>query len=60
MRGVRYDDLQELEVAMDGQVKEFEHGCLTTRIEDLLKCWKSVIEDKGYQFEGILLGRLLI
>ena len=35
-----------LEVAIEGQVKVYEHGCLTTGIEDLPKLWRSVIEIK--------------
>ena len=50
MRGVRYDDLQELEVAVYGHVKKFEHDCLATRNWNRRssKIWRSVIEHKGY------------
>ena len=49
MRGVRFEDSEELEEVMAEQVQLYERGCLTTGI-----CcrWRSVIEHKGHYFEG--------
>ena len=53
MRGIRYKDLEELESAMAVRVRVLENGCLATDIDDLPKRWKSVIDYKGYYFEGM-------
>jgi hypothetical protein len=50
MRGIRYDDLDELEVAMVEQVRAYERGCLATGIEDLPNSWTSVVDHKGYYY----------
>ena len=53
MRGIRYNDLDELESAMAARVRVLENGCLATGIDDLLKRWKSVTDHKDYYFEGM-------
>ena len=53
MRGIRYNDLEELESAVAARVRVLENGCLATGIDDLPKRWKSVIDHKGYYFEGM-------
>ena len=50
MRGIRYSDLDELEVAVAERVKVVERSCLATGIDDLPKRWQSVIDHKGYYF----------
>ena len=51
MRGVTYDDLKDLEVAVAEQVRVYERGCLATGIEALPSRLQSVIEPKGNYFE---------
>ena len=53
MRGIRYSDLDEFEVAVAERVKVVERGCLATGIDDLPKRRQSVIDHKGYYFEGM-------
>jgi hypothetical protein len=53
MRGIRYDDLDELEVAVVEQVRANERGCLAAGTEDLSKRWTSVVDHLGYYFEGL-------
>lgn len=53
MRGVGYEYLGELQVAVDKQVMVYEHSCLAAGIEDLLKCWTCVIDHKRSYFEGL-------
>ena len=53
MRGIRYNDLEELESAVAARVRALENGCLATGIDDLPKRWKYVIDHKGYYFEGM-------
>ena len=53
MRGIRYSDLDELEVAVVERVKVVERSCLATGINDLPKRWQFVIDNKGYYFEGM-------
>jgi hypothetical protein len=53
MGEIRYDDLDELEVAVVEQVRAYERGCLATGIEDLPKRLTSVVDHKGYYFEGL-------
>ena len=53
MRGIRYNNFEELESAVATRVKVLENGCLATGIDDLPKRWKSVIDLKGYYFEGM-------
>ena len=53
MRRIRYSDLDELEVAVAERVNVVEHSCLATGIDDLPKRWHSVIDHKGYYFEGM-------
>ena len=52
MRGIRYSDLEDFEAAVATQVRVYECGCLAMSIEDLPKRWTSVMEYKGYYFEG--------
>ena len=53
MRGIHYSDLDELEVAVTERVKVVERSCLANGIDDLPKRWQSVIDHKGYYFEGM-------
>ena len=53
MRGIHYNDLEELETAVATRVRVLENGCLAMGIDDLPKRWKSVIDHKGYYFEGM-------
>ena len=53
MRGIRYNDLEELESAVATRVRVPENGCLAMGIDDLSKRWKSVTDHKGYYFEGM-------
>ena len=53
MRGIRNNNLEELESAVAARVTVLEDGCLATGIDDLPKRWKSVIYHKGYYFEGM-------
>ena len=51
LRGIRYSDLDELEVVVAKRVKVVERTCLATGIDDLPMRWQSVIDHKGYYFE---------
>ena len=53
MRGIRYNDLEELESAVAARVRVLENGCLATGKDDLPKRWKSVTDHKAYYFEGM-------
>ena len=53
IKGIRYSNLDELEVAVAKRVKVVERSCLATGIDDLPKQWQSVIDHKGYYFEGM-------
>ena len=52
LRGVRYNDLDELEAAVVNQVRVYERGCLATGVAMLPHRWNSLIEHKGHYFEG--------
>ena len=52
MRGIRYNDLEELESSVAARVKVFENGCLATGIDDLPKRCKVC-----HWLQGILLWR---
>lgn len=53
MRGVRFDDLEELEQAVADQVRHMNLRCLATGVAKLSARWKSVIEKKGCYIEGM-------
>ena len=53
MRGIHYNDLEALESAVRVRVRVLENGCLAMGIDDLPKRWTSVIDHKGYYFEGM-------
>ena len=53
MREARYDDLDELEVAVAEQVKVYERRGLATGIEELPKRWNSILDHKGHCFEEL-------
>ena len=53
LRGVRYDDLDELYVAVNAVVKDINKGCLATGVRDLPKRWKSAIASAGDYIEGL-------
>ena len=53
MRGIRYTDIEALELAVAARVRVIENSCLATGIADLPKRWKSVIDHKGCYFEGM-------
>ena len=53
MRVIHYNDLEELKSAVAARGRVLENGCLATGIDDLQKRWKSVIDHKGYYFEGM-------
>ena len=47
MRGIRYNDLVELESAVAASVRVLENGCLATGIDDLLWRCKSIIDTRN-------------
>ena len=53
LRGIRFDDLDELEVEVAKQVRLLNFGCLATGIRELPKRWASVIEKQGCYIEGM-------
>ena len=53
MRGICYNDLEELESAVAARVRVLKNGCLATGIDDLPKRLKSVVDHKGYYFDGL-------
>ena len=53
LRGIRFDDLDELEAEVAKQVRLLNSGCLATGISDLPKRWESVIEKQGCYIEGM-------
>lgn len=52
LRGVRFYDLDDLEVEVARQVRRVNSGCLATGIRDLPHRWESVIRKKGCYIEG--------
>lgn len=53
LRGVRYDDLNELYVAVNAVVRDINKGCLATGVRDLPKRWESTIASAGDYIEGL-------
>ena len=53
LRGVRYDSLDELECAVNAEVRRINFSCLVTGIEALPSRWNSVIRSGGDYFEGL-------
>ena len=53
LRGVRYDSLDELECAVNAEVRRINFSCLATGIEALPSRWNSVISSRGDYFEGL-------
>ena len=53
LRGVRFDDLDALEVEVASQIRRINHGCLATGIRRLPHRWNSVIEKGGAYIEGM-------
>ena len=51
--GVRYDSLDELEYAVNAEVRHINFSCLATGIEALPSRWNSVIRSMGDYFEGL-------
>lgn len=51
MRGIRFNDLEELESAVAARVRVLDSGCLARSIDDLPIRRKSVIDQKGHFFE---------
>ena len=51
-KGIRYNDLEELEFDLAARVRVLEDGCLATGINELSKRW-NFIDHKGYNFEGM-------
>lgn len=52
MRGIRFNDTDELEDAVAKEVRRINSGCLATGIARLPGRWKSVIERGGRYIEG--------
>ena len=53
LRGIRYESLDELECAMNSEVRRINFGNLATGIYALPKRWNSVIQSRGDYFEGL-------
>lgn len=53
LRGIRYDDLDELYAAVNGVVRGINVRCLATGIRDLPKRWESTIRSVGNYIEGM-------
>ena len=53
LRGVRFDDLESLEVEVASQVRHINFGCLATGVRDLPHRWMSVIRESGCYIEGM-------
>lgn len=52
LRGIRFDSLDELECAVNREVRRMNSSCLATGIQVLPRRWNSVIRSKGGYFEG--------
>ena len=52
LRGARFEDVDELKVAVRWPLHRITLGCLTTGITDLPKRWNAVIQQRGQYFEG--------
>ena len=53
LRGVHYDSLDELECAVNAELRHTNFSCLATGIEALPSRWNSVIRSWGDYFEGL-------
>lgn len=53
LRGIRFDDLQDLKKAVAKELRGIYDGCLATGIGNLPKRWNAVIQSRGQYFEGI-------
>ena len=53
LRGVRYDSLDELECAVNAEVRRINFSCLATGQEALPSTWSSVTRSRGDYFEGL-------
>ena len=53
LRGIRYESLDELECALNREVRRINFGSLATSIQALPKRWNSVIQSRGDYFEGL-------
>ena len=51
--GIRYESLDELEYAVNREVRRINFGSLTTGIYALPTRWNSVIQSRGDYFEGL-------
>jgi hypothetical protein len=47
LRGVRYDDLNELYASVNAVIRDINKGCLGTGVRDLPKGWESIIASVG-------------
>ena len=56
LRGVRYYNLDVLELEVARQIRCMNSGCLATSTGDLLRRWESVIRKKGSYIEGTYTG----
>ena len=54
MRGVTYDDMNDIEVAVAEQVRAYERGYLATGIQVLPSRLQSVVDLEGNNVEGFL------
>ena len=52
LRGVRFENLDELKDAVSMELNRISLGCLATGIADLPKRRNAVFQKKGHYFEG--------
>ena len=53
LRGISYESLDELECAMNREVRRINFGSLATGIQALPKRWNSVIQSRGDYLDGL-------
>ncbi len=53
LRGIRYNDLDQLQDAVTAGVRRIDSGCLATGIAALPHRWQLVINHEGSYFEGM-------
>ena len=53
LRGIRFENLEELEAAASAQIRHINHCCLATGVAKLPTRWHEVIQKKGHYFEGM-------
>lgn len=53
LRGIRFENLEELESAAAAQVRHINNCCLATGVARLPTRWRAVIQKKGHYFEGM-------